>query len=218
MMPIEDYFYDTEFLEDGPDYPIELISLGVKRRRDGRLYYAVSSEFDLHRAWHHGGPSGDFWLRNNVLNQLPLVMRDPHTIWLDGSGTPMLDHQHPAVKTRNEIVQDLIELFELGVEMKRRLWAWYADYDHVVLSQLWGTMVQLPYGMPMFTHDLKQVVDLAGNPAMPKQAEGEHNALHDAEHVSTMFNHCIDLGLIPTRWSPVGVPVKPRPIRDNPQA
>jgi hypothetical protein len=119
----------------------------------------------------------------------------------------MLDHQHPAVKTRNEIVQDLIELFELGVEMKRRLWAWYADYDHVVLSQLWGSMIQLPEGMPMFTHDLKQVVDMAGNPAMPKQAEGAHNALHDAEHLYSMFVHCQDLGLLDRL--PTAIPSKP---------
>lgn len=204
-VPIEDYFYDTEFLERGPHHPIDLISLGLKRGRDGALYYAVSSEFDMHAAWHHAGPNGDYWLRRNVLQQLPLVMHN-NEIYLDELGTPKLDTNHPAVKTRAQICHDLMEVLELGHRLHRRLWAWYADYDHVVLCQLWGTMSQLPYGMPMFTHDLKQIVDMAGNPEMPRQTEGFHNSLADAEHLYGMFVHCRNLGLLDKL--PVALPAK----------
>lgn len=218
-MMIQDYFYDTEFHEDGPTRPVELISIGVKRRRAGQLYYAISSEFDMHRAWHNPGPNGDYWLRNNVLMQLPLMKLQDGTIWLDGHKTPVLDYNNPAVKSRGQIRQDLEQFLELGDRIKRRLWAWYADYDHVVLSQLWGTMSQLPAGMPMFTHDLKQIVDLAGNPPMPQQKIGEHNALSDAEHVHTMFVHCMNMGILGNL--PISEPESPitrRPILDNPQA
>jgi len=218
MIPAEDYFYDTEFIEDSHRAPIDLISIGAKRGRDGAIYYAVSTEFDMYRAWFKKSPNGEYWLRDNVIKKLPLIMRTPTEVWLDGDGTPMLDTSHPAVKSRHQIRADLTEFFELGIQLKRRLWAWYADYDHVVLSQLWGSMIQLPEGMPMFTHDLKQVVDMAGNPAMPKQAEGAHNALHDAEHLYQMFVHCKNLGLLDKLPTALPMTVKPRPIRDNPQA
>ncbi|MDE2106739.1 MAG: 3'-5' exoribonuclease [Patescibacteria group bacterium] len=59
-------------------------------------------------------------------------------------------------------------------------WAYYADYDWVALCQLFGTMMQLPKGWPMFCLDLKQSVYLAGDPSLPEQVGVEHNALADA--------------------------------------
>lgn len=207
-MIVEDYFYDTEFHERGNRYPIDPISIGVKRRLMHAGYYAVNAEFDMYSAWHNPGPNNDYWLRNNVLKQLPLMMRDEKTIWLDGDGTPMLDGRHPSVKPLNQIRHDLEQFFELHRAVKRRLWAWYADYDHVVLSQIWGTMAQLPAGMPMFTHDLKQVVDLAGNPEMPPQPEGhEHHALDDAQHLHTMWEYCLRQGILK-----LGLPPGPTPM------
>ena len=55
-----DYFYDTEFIEDGTT--IELISIGIVCS-DGREYYAVSNEVDLSRA--------NSWVKENVLIHLP---------------------------------------------------------------------------------------------------------------------------------------------------
>lgn len=59
-------------------------------------------------------------------------------------------------------------------------WAYYADYDWVVLCQLYGTMMDLPNGWPMFCLDLKQTAHVLGNPKLPEQKSGEHNALDDA--------------------------------------
>lgn len=190
LVPIQDYFYDTEFLEQGPHKPIDLISIGVKRRIDGWRYYAISNEFNFAEAWNRRSPDGTFWLRENVLKKLPLHRNEKGEV----TG---LDLFNPAVKSLAEIRHDLELFFEIHLPHHRRLWAWYADYDHVVLSQIWGTMVQLPRGMPMFTHDLKQIVDMAGNPAMPADPEGAHNALVDAEHLELMWNYCRDVGLMP---------------------
>ncbi len=38
-------------------------------------------------------------------------------------------------------------------------YAYYADYDWVVFCSLFGTMMQLPTGFPMYCRDLKQMVD-----------------------------------------------------------
>ena len=60
-------------------------------------------------------------------------------------------------------------------------WAYYADYDWVVLCQLFGTMMDLPKGWPMYCRDVKQLCDSLGNPPLIKQTEGpEHHALSDA--------------------------------------
>ena len=55
-------FYDTEFLERGPAFPLELISLGVVAE-DGRELYRANADFDPARATP--------WLRENVLPRLP---------------------------------------------------------------------------------------------------------------------------------------------------
>ncbi|MGB1215062.1 MAG: 3'-5' exoribonuclease domain-containing protein [Pikeienuella sp.] len=59
-------------------------------------------------------------------------------------------------------------------------WGYYADYDWVVLCQLYGTMMDLPDGWPMYCRDLKQLMDAVGDTKSPLQNETEHNALSDA--------------------------------------
>lgn len=63
---------------------------------------------------------------------------------------------------------------------KPEFWAYYADYDWVVLCQLFGKMIDLPKGWPMYCRDIKQLCDSLGNPRLPEQGKGEHHALADA--------------------------------------
>lgn len=63
---------------------------------------------------------------------------------------------------------------------KPEFWAYYADYDWVALCQLYGTMMDLPKGWPMYCRDIKQWCDMLGNPTLPKQGKSEHHALADA--------------------------------------
>lgn len=58
------YFFDTEFIEDGKT--IDLVSIGMVCS-DGREYYAISTEFDSTKA--------DGWVKRNVLDKLE---SDPH--------------------------------------------------------------------------------------------------------------------------------------------
>lgn len=168
------YFYDTEFVDDGKT--IDLVSIGIVDE-DGREYYAVSNEFDV------GKLHANKWLVDNVWPHLPLRHRHK-------SGTRCrclyghLDREHPAVLSRAQIARGVRD-FILGPESDEpqvELWAWYAAYDHVVLAQLWGPMMNLPPGIPMYTCDLKQEADRQGDLPLPDQAEGEHNALADARH------------------------------------
>jgi hypothetical protein len=63
---------------------------------------------------------------------------------------------------------------------KPEFWGYYADYDWVVFCQIFGSMIDLPKGWPMYCRDLKQWCDDLGNPKLPEQSSTEHNALNDA--------------------------------------
>lgn len=164
------YFYDTEFIEDGKT--IDLISIGIVAE-DGRTYYAISNEFDATKA--------NSWVTENVLSKLET--------------DPVL------YKSRKQIKEDLLvfighenDIVAFPEDGKPEFWAYYADYDHVVLCQLFGTMMNLPKGWPMYTRDVKQLCDSLDNPRLPEQIVGEHNALDDAKWNKTVYEFLINLG------------------------
>ena len=172
--------YDTELLEDGST--IELISIGLVRE-DGAEYYAVCSEIDQ---WASGGSdalhrriSNHPWLMANVVPHLPLA-KPPSRF--EGSWMWQLDPSSTLVKPRRLIANEVRDFILASPDPE--LWAWYGAYDHVALCQLWGRMIDLPKGIPMWTHDLKQEAERLGNPDLPSMPGiTEHNALDDAREV-----------------------------------
>lgn len=80
------------------------------------------------------------------------------------------------VKPREQIAREVLNFAGQTPEF----WAWYADYDWVALCQLYGTMMDLPEGWPMFCRDYRQVTDGSGLPAQDERDGPEHNALSDA--------------------------------------
>lgn len=130
---------------------IELVSIGVVSE-DGREFYAVSTEFDPDRA----GP----WVRANVLDKLP-------------------SPSDKAWKSRRQLRDELLAFLAAGPG-EVELWAWVGAYDHVVLCQLWGSMVDLPDSLPRFTRELRQHWEAAGSPPLPATGKDAHSALVDA--------------------------------------
>ncbi len=95
--------------------------------------------------------------------------------WVRENVLPHLS-QNPCA-TRNYIARAVQEF----AGDKPEFWGYYADYDWVVLCQLYGTMMDLPEGWPMYCRDVKQFCDDLGNPKLIEQTHGpEHNALADA--------------------------------------
>lgn len=139
---------------------IDLISIGIVAE-DGREYYAVNADADWFRIDIHQ------WLMLNVVNQLP----DAST-W------------KPKVQIATEVAE-----FLLSGDTPPELWAWFAAYDHVVLSQLFGRMLDLPRGIPMYTHDLRAYLDYIPNTKIPSQPAGLHDALQDALHVKRVYDY-----------------------------
>lgn len=117
---------------------------------DGREYYAEAELAPLWRA--------NDWVKENVL---------PH-LW-----------GGPWEKSHGKIAEELIDFVDNGAGQPE-FWAYYGDYDWVVLCQLYGRMIDLPRGWPMFAMDVKQLAVSLGDPQLPEQDDVEHHALTDA--------------------------------------
>lgn len=153
-------YYDTEFYEDGER--IHLISIGMVDQ-DGDELYLENADFDWRRV------PDDHWIQANVR---------PHLL-----GRDYRTH------TPYENIRDVVASWLVG-RLDRDflgpgdgLWGYYSAYDHVALCQLFGTMMDLPTQVPMFTQDIKQEAMLRGvynlDAVIPKEGT-EHNALADA--------------------------------------
>jgi hypothetical protein len=106
---------------------IKLISIALVSE-SGEEYYAC-----LVDGWKP--EECDDWVREHVLAKLP-------------------DSADGVWKMRHEVRRDLRDL--LLRDGKPEIWGYFSDYDWVVFCQLWGKMIDLPKGMPMFCLDLKQ--------------------------------------------------------------
>lgn len=183
-------FYDTEFLEDGRT--IELISIGMVTE-DGRELYLINDEIDSDPL--NERIRGHNWLMENVVLHLPLTMRHDGSLNISMPGSPNvfprklghfgLDLSDNRIVSPRFIRNAVREFIQSTPDAE--LWAWYGAYDHVALAQLFGRMIDLPDGVPMWTNDLKQEAHRLGNPELPKQEGDLHNALADARWVRDMY-------------------------------
>lgn len=152
------YWYDTEFYEDGST--INLISIGIVAE-DGREFYRQNRDFNWSIV-----PDGH-WLWDNVYPHLKWEDCNPEVVW----------------GTRSEIAHD-VQYFITAKGHDNQLWGYYSAYDHVVLAQLFGRMVDMPVGIPWFTMDIRQLKEMLKNEGweydFPKQTSTEHHALSDA--------------------------------------
>ena len=121
----------------------------------------------------------------------------------------------------NEVIgfmsSSIIHHNQFGAYTRRNpvLYGYYSAYDHVVFCWLFGLMKDLPNGFPMYTTDLKQMIDnwlltkgidevrriglkyalkrLKQRPDYPKQSN-EHNALSDAKWNKDLYDFLNRLG------------------------
>jgi hypothetical protein len=153
------YWYDTEFYEDGRE--IHLISIGIVAE-DGRELYLENRNFD----W--GIVPVNHWLWTNVY---------PHL-------------QNGRTLATKETIKGLVHGFITNgqKDFSNELWGYYSAYDHVVLAQLSGRMVDMPKGIPWFTRDVKQELERQrqlwhADITLPVQDSTKHHALNDARWV-----------------------------------
>lgn len=164
------YYIDTEFYEDGKQ--VHLISIGIVCE-DGRELYHENSEFDWSIV------PKDHWIQSNVLP------------YLSNYTNPTAAGRFAGVaKPRSSIAQEVYRFVNEGAVF----YGYYADYDWVVLCQLFGRMVDLPESFPMFCMDLKQMMVERGLDNEWKQKhcpdpQNEHHALADARWNKSLHEH-----------------------------
>lgn len=211
-------------------HSIQLISIGIVAE-DGREYYAISNEFNANDA--------SDWVKENIISKLPnkklelfsskksmhetLLYKPNKLIAFDiinfvnpDLGFHCSTYNNSEFKNeetyiskhfKNHDVKDFDEYFYAQPEF----YAYYADYDWVLFCSLFGTMMDLPKGFPMYCKDLKQTYDdasyrqakkvglnkentdelsklinLKGHKEYPKQIN-EHSAIDDAKWNKKLF-------------------------------
>ncbi len=167
------FFLDTEFIE-GFHKPfmgkrrhfIDLISIGMVCE-DGREYSAISREYNFQDA--------SEWVKAEVI--LPLYLDTVHGDMRNNMDASNF-HQHIG-KSNAAIVSEILQFvcpyatasewagvqsIDKGMEnyllaYPPVFYAYYSAYDWVLFCSLFGTMMDLPKGFPMYCNDLKQTLD-----------------------------------------------------------
>lgn len=190
------YFLDTEFIEGShrakwskiSRFFVDLISIGIVAE-DGRTYYAVSNEYRYELA--------NEWVKENVI--IPA-----YTNLVHGDQRNELHvynfHKHLG-KSTEQIKLELLEFFGCWRDQhfwragkdEPQIYGYFADYDWVLLCSLFGRMIDLPKGFPMYCLDLKQMMDERGLSKEWKKENcpdptDQHNALADAKWNQKLYN------------------------------
>lgn len=171
-------FYDCAFVERGRDLPIQLVSIGLIAE-DGREFYGINEEC-LSNVTRHP------WLSVNVAPFLP--------IHFDGNFIYEWDHghaEHDHVMALDQLAARLQRFLHETPDLE--LWAYYGAYDHVVMCQLFGSMAELPSGIPMFTHELMQLIEIMQKIDLPPTPENTHHAMADARWVKQAYQRLTEL-------------------------
>ena len=132
-------------------------------------------------------PKGNkvYWIRENVLKKvfndlLKIEISEYHSYEDEFAEAPSSDFTYRRLKelisrygkTNKEIAAEIITFCNpkslkarlCGIEVIEPVdfpvfYAYYADYDWVVFCWLFGSMMNLPKGFPMYCRDLKQIID-----------------------------------------------------------
>lgn len=107
--------------------------------------------------------------------------------WVQRNVLPRLSGAQFA-RSRSKIAAEIMA-FASGGEPE--FWADFAAYDWVALCQLYGRMIDLPEGWPMFCLDVRQLIQMRGGDRvkLPPFYGNAHNALDDARHCRRIWEH-----------------------------
>jgi len=136
------------------------------------------------------------------LISIGMVCEDGRELYLESSDVDLTDldpwleenvlpHLHKKGVSR-EVIRDRIIEF-IGDDPKPEFWAYFADYDWVVFTWLFGRMVNLPYRFPRYCKDFKQSMDEWGltKEDLPKKPRNVHYALADARWLREAYSAAI---------------------------
>lgn len=162
-----------------PRWFIELISIGITDDY-GREYFAVNEDYNANHC--------NDWVKGNVIPKLPprnlydvagAPFYRPRGEFKEYFPPYGYGYQNPVYKSIEEIRHDIIKFvthidyndikskaidhFDMAkyiTENPIEFWGYFSDYDWVLFCTIFGTMMDLPSGFPMYCRDLKQWFDV----------------------------------------------------------
>ena len=160
------YFLDTEFIEDGQT--ITLLSLALVAE-DGREFYQENYQASVFIE------KANLWVQQNVFPHLQMVEQDKYGF---------LIRRKSLARSKQEIREGILSF--IGQDIPE-FWGYYCDYDWVIFCQLFGTMMDLPKGWPMYCRDLQQALDALDLSYLKQTDDMPHHALSDARWISETY-------------------------------
>jgi hypothetical protein len=206
--------------EDGREYYAISKDFNLKEAWN-RFQYAELTAFEK---YHNMGSKKVYWLRDNVLKPIWIELfeqRGKYTKF-DASYAwdEMKDNEKYVYlkmlllkygKTNKQIAEEIQKFckpnrtydieqpitIKYSEVQKPEFYGYYADYDWVVFCWLFGKMIDLPKGFPMYCKDLKQIADeiweKTGKNTKFKSPKNEHNALSDAKWNKELYKFLTNL-------------------------
>ena len=200
-----------------PYHSIQLITIGIVAD-DGREYYAVSNEFNPDDA--------NEWVRENIFARLLSEhiqglqgIRKQLTLGcIEGKSieSNMRLFQGWFGKSNQQIAKEILQFVAPYHFMKNEFktanvaenqttylekfspefYAYFADYDWVLLCSLFGNMSELPTGFPNMCFDIQQMIvenNLDNETLIKKVPQiNEHNALSDAKWSKLAYEYIME--------------------------
>lgn len=183
------YYLDQEFIEGfrkswifgRKRHFIDLISISIIAE-DGRGYYAICSEYDFYKAspWVVENVLNPLYNRtvpemDKMLHSLDDFQRsfgktrkqiaaEIYDFINPDLGWPVEAYNNSevvnlATSVGRHFAKHHVTAIKNCYVAQPTFWGYFADYDWVLFCSLWGTMMDLPAGFPMYCRDLKQYKD-----------------------------------------------------------
>lgn len=145
-----------------------------------REYYAISKDFNIKEAWNRydlkldikeGGTKKVYWLRENVLKP---IFDEWNTYSYHKFNYKNMKYCIQMIGKTNKQIAEEIKHFVANrpINSNKEQWildydtkdikfyGYYCAYDWVVFCWLFGKMIDLPKGFPMYCIDVKQMMDI----------------------------------------------------------
>lgn len=168
MSKVSKFFYDTEFIEKKDN--ITLLEIAIVHS-SGKSIELISSDVSLiqieeafYRNDNTEGGEPNYWLRDNVLKPLFYKLREKHmikgsTLEFDPDNIFLIITEFGLTKEEMAVEIEKFIRTNTTSQEKIELYGYYSAYDHVAFCWIFGRMLDLPKGFPMYTIDLKQMLD-----------------------------------------------------------
>lgn len=162
------------------DRELYLISKDFNLKEAWNRYDLVQQSGDNRNKWPEGKPH--YWIRENVLLSIFVELANKENYKRSSLGLPLIQgftYKNMALlikkygRSNAEIAEEIKQFVRCKYDSDHdgncynhikgcpspTFYGYYSAYDHVALCWLFGKMIDLPKGFPMYTRDLKQMLD-----------------------------------------------------------